>query len=88
MFEDTQQQALVTDGIPPQGWQLGVVGIRNPDLNLTEDEQEKELGQQDEVMLQRSGSNTTKLVAPVHQSHHENLVCIICKHVQSLVALP
>lgn len=45
MFKDTQQQTLVTDGIPPQCWQLGVVRIRHPDLNLTKDEEEKGLGE-------------------------------------------
>lgn len=42
MLEDPQQQALVTDGVPPQGWLFRVVGIRNPDLYLTEDEEEEE----------------------------------------------
>lgn len=42
MLEDPQQQALVTDGVPPQGWQLRVVGIWDPDLDLTEDEDEEE----------------------------------------------
>lgn len=63
MLEDPQQQALVADGVPPQGWQLRVVGIRNPDLDLTEDEEaeeegerEDEEGQQDEVTVQRSRS--------------------------------
>lgn len=38
MFEDAQQQTLVRDDVPPQGWQVRVVGIWNPDLYLAKDE--------------------------------------------------
>ena len=37
MLIDAQQQTLVSDGIPPQGWQLRVVRIWHPDLYLTEE---------------------------------------------------
>jgi len=35
---DAQQQTLVTDGVPPQGRQLGMVGVRDPDLYVTKEE--------------------------------------------------
>lgn len=37
MLIDAQQQTLVRDGIPPQGWKLRMVRIWHPDLNLTTD---------------------------------------------------
>lgn len=38
MLEDTKQQALVRDGIPPQGWQLRMIRVRHPDFNHTDKE--------------------------------------------------
>lgn len=38
MLKDTQQETLVRDGIPPQGWELRVVRVWHPDLNLTEED--------------------------------------------------
>lgn len=34
MLIDAQQQTLVSDGIPPQGWQLRMVGVWHPDLYI------------------------------------------------------
>lgn len=39
MLKDTKQKTFVRNGIPPQGWQLGVVKIRHPDLNFTKEEE-------------------------------------------------
>lgn len=43
MLIDTQQQTLVRDGIPPQGWQLRMIRFWHPDLYLTKEGEKEEI---------------------------------------------
>lgn len=40
MLKDAKQQTLVSDRVPPKGWQLWMVGIWHPDLYFTVEEEE------------------------------------------------
>lgn len=41
MFKDTDEQGLVGLAVPPVHWDLGVEGLRDPDVQLTERHQPK-----------------------------------------------